>query len=423
MLRFNPMSTPRPSLIYTPELVTELRELVKDCPTWNSARAILIKRLGTHQDSVTRMNRRHGFWGEPKVVAQVEKAILDSNTDTFSTEVETSKAATLDEVIELCGVDTGVWESKGFNVRRGTKGFTWSARFQRRQGGVDVEALLQTFVDRATKHAPHKWVAPRTISKGADCLYVLNIQDIHIGKLAHGDTTGGADWDTRIAERVYRDTVAELISKAPTNRVQEVVVIIGSDMLQIDTDQSTTAAGTYVDSDSRLSKVFDTAVHMLTEVIEGLASHFKVRCVVVRGNHDSTTSHFVGRYVEAWFHANDNVTVDSSPQSRKYVGYGKTLIAFDHGDSTKLKDLPLVVMRENQSTISQYRWTEVLTGHRHIEASEDMKGIVVRMAPALCAPDSWHAEHGYVGTMRRSQGLLYQRENGLEAIYYSRALD
>jgi hypothetical protein len=145
--------------------------------------------------------------------------------------------------------------------------------------------------------------------------------------------------------------------------------------------------------------------------------------VAIAGNHDSTTSFFVGKYVDAWFRNHPNVEVDSSPRSRKYYGYGETLIALDHGNNTKLKDLPLTVMRENQSTISQYRFTEVLTGHRHIEASEDIKGIIVRTAPALCPPDSWHSQHAYIGTIRRSQGLLYRRQGGLECIYYSKSLD
>ncbi len=263
----------------------------------------------------------------------------------------------------------------------------------------------------------------RVPSKSADCLYVLNLHDLHLGKLAQRAETGGADWDIKIAERTYREAVAELMNKAPLARIEEVVVIVGSDMLQIDNDRSETSKGTYVDSDSRLSKVFDTAAKMLTDVIEDLASRFKVRVVVIAGNHDSVTSHFLGRYVEGWFRTHANVRVDAAPCSRKYVGYGKTLIAFDHGDETKPKDLPLLVMRENQATISQYRFIEALVGHTHHEESNDIKGIVVRVAPALCSADKWHSRAGLVGSIRRSQGLLYQRDNGLEAIYYSTPLE
>lgn len=127
--------------------------------------------------------------------------------------------------------------------------------------------------------------------------------------------------------------------------------------------------------------------------------------------------------MQAWFRKHPNVTVDSTPKSRKYHMFGKVLIGFDHGSNTKLNDLPLIMMRENQSVISNYKHLEFLTGDKHHEFVNDIKGIRVRIAPALCPPDKWHADKGYIGSVRQSQGLLYQRDNGLEAIYYSTPLD
>lgn len=297
------------------------------------------------------------------------------------------------------------------------------AWLRRRVEASTLNKMLESFIANANKHAPKRFEFIKPVRGKADCCYVLNIQDLHVAKLACSEETGGANWDIRIAEQTFREAVEDLIAKAPTDRIEEVVVIAGSDMIQVDNQLSSTTAGTYVDSDTRLFKAFDVTSKMLTDVIEKLAARFKVKVIAIAGNHDSSTSFFVGKYVDAWFRNHPNVEVDSSPRSRKYHGYGETLIALDHGNNTKLKDLPLTVMRENQSTISQYRFTEVLTGHRHIEASEDIKGIIVRTAPALCPPDSWHSVHGYIGTIRRSQGLLYRRQGGLECIYYSKSLD
>lgn len=355
-----------------------------------------------------------------------------SDRDTEEVTVKSTSLDSLDEVVAHAKVDLAKWDVVDWSVLKTHKTLKQGAlsqpvprfdfRIKLRKKVVDSGVALQQFIATAAAHAPKtfKWTKP---GKERDCLYVLNIQDLHLAKLAWAPETGGADWDIRIAEQTYRNAVDDLMGKVTLSRVEEIVVIVGSDMLQVDNDQSTTTAGTYVDSDSRLAKAFEIATKMLTDTIERLATGCKVRAVVVPGNHDSTTSLFLGHYLAAWFRNHTNVTVDSSPRSRKYVGYGKTLIAFDHGDETKLKDLPLVVMRENQETISQYRFTEVLCGHFHSEQSDDMKGVVVRVAPALCSPDRWHSRKGYVGTIRRSQGLLYQRENGLEAIYYSQPLD
>ncbi len=409
---------------YTPTKIAELRLLTKACTTWLEARDLIAANTGSHPDNVTKMNRRHFFWVAPEG-KQVANVATTTHGDELDASVETTKANTLEEVIALCGVDMAKWESKGFSVRSAAKGgHAWSARFARKKLPIDETALIALFVKEAAQHVPRKWAIDKVNPKASpDCLYVLNIQDLHLAKLAWGKETGGPDWDIYISERAYRDTVDDLIAKVPASRIEEVLVIIGSDLLQVDNDQSATTAGTYVDSDSRLAKVFEVAFKMLTDVIEKLAVRFRVRAVVVPGNHDATTSMFLGHSIAAWFRTNANVTIDNSPKSRKYVPYGKTLIGFDHGDETKLADLPLLLMRENQDTISQYRFQEVLTGHLHQEGVHEYKGVKVRIAPALCSADRWHSRKGFTANIRQSQGLLYQRENGLEAIYYSTPLD
>lgn len=342
----------------------------------------------------------------------------------YEVTVTTDKPQSLDEVVALCKVDLSKWEPKGFAVDQRKAGFAWRVSFKEKVVPIDAAQMLGAFIAHAAEHAPRKWALPirDKQTRVKDSLYVLNIQDLHLCKLAF-EAEAGQSYDIRIAEKVYRDAVKDLIAKAPVARIEEVLVIVGSDMLQVDNDHSTTTAGTYVDSDTRLSKAVDVATKMLTEVIEELATHFRVRVVVIPGNHDTQVSFFLGYYLSAWFRVHPNVVVDNGPKSRKYVGYGKTLIGFDHGDKTKLADLPLILMRENQATISQYRYLEVLTGHRHRDAVQEHKGVKVRTAPALCATDAWHFESGYVGNIRTSQGLLYNKEHGLEAIFYSTPLE
>ena len=456
---------------YTPDTIKALRDCVRKCKTWLEAKAILVEETGRHPDNITRAHKKYCLWDNEHRDMSFDKEAPSNTTE--AVEPPPSKGAhmsfkgdlgevdvvdemprTLEELIKICKVDTSIWEVERYIINKWemgrkdktvnlvwtdgvmngevndtggiTKAGLWQVKawLRRKVEQTTLNAMLEEFSQRAAKHAPRKWVFEKACVKDRrDCCYVLNGQDLHIAKLAWAPETGSGDWDIRIAREAYDAAMDELMEKVPNDRVEEVVIIVGSDMLQVDNDKSTTTAGTYVDSDSRLAKAFQVAGEMLTDRIEKLASKFKVKVVVIPGNHDSTVSLFLGKYVEAWFRNHPNVKVDAAPRSRKYHGYGKTLIAFDHGDETKMKDLPLVVMQENRSTISQYKYTEVLTGHLHSEQCDDYKGIIVRTAPALCSPDRWHARRGYVGTIRRSQGLLYQREEGLQAIYYSKALD
>lgn len=453
---------------YTPELINELKKLTAKLPradgvkalrkrldlSERQARAVYAKHVANSQTntSATPIGRFTNANSDEKI-PETKGAHMSFSGDSGEIDLVDESPRTLEELLKACQVDLNLWEVEKYVVNKWEMGrankqvnLTWSEGkadgYVRDAGGIrkaplwqvkawlrrKVEAttlaqMLEKFVSQASVHAPKKFCIEQRKNAKADSCYVLNIQDLHLAKLAWSHETGGADWDIRIAEQAYRNTVDELIAKVPHERVEEIVMILGSDMLQVDNDRSTTTAGTYVDSDTRLMKAYDVAANMLTETIEKLASKFKVKCVVFGGNHDRNISLFLGKYIEAWFRNHPNVKIDASPRSRKYHAFDNTLIAFDHGDETKGKDLPLVIMRENQSTISQYRHIECLTGHLHSEQSDDYKGIVVRVAPALCSADRWHAGKGFIGSVRRSQGILYKRVVGLDAIYYSTALE
>ncbi len=359
---------------------------------------------------------------------------------------------TLEELLNVCDVDLEIWEVEKYIINKwevarkndtsnltyvdgkvnGTKNddgkmtpqplFQVKAWLRKKVAESNFKALFEVFIKQSGEYAPSsfKFQSP---SKDRDCLYVLNIQDLHLAKMAWGMETGGADYDIKIAERVYNEAVADLMGKAPAHRIQEIVIIVGSDLFQIDNESSTTTAGTYVDSDTRTFKAFEVGAKMISNIAEKLAEKFKVRMMVIPGNHDANISQYLGYYLSAWFRNHENITIDNTPKSRKYIGFGKNLIGFDHGNDTKLADLPLILMRENQGTVSQYKFFEVLCGHFHHEGVDEYKGVKVRVAPALCSPDKWHAKKGYIGSIRNSQGLLYNREEGLEAIFYSKSLD
>lgn len=452
--------------VYTPELIKKLKELTQGMPRPDGVKALakhLNLSIRAARSAFARYVEGTGNIGETDAASvpaaetetppKSQGAHMKIEGDFAEMDLVTDNPRSLEDLIKACRVDLNVWEVERFVVNKWemgrkaktvnmswvngvasgsvedtggiTKAPLWQVKawLRRKVEASTINQMLEKFTVKAAEHAPKTFTYVKAKPAKADCCYVLNGQDLHLAKLAWNPETNHGDWDIKIAREKDDAAVEDLMQKVPVERIEEIVIIVGSDMLQVDNDKSSTTAGTYVDSDSRLAKAFEVAADMLTTRIETLASRFKIKVIVIPGNHDSTVSLFLGKYVQAWFRNHPNVDVDARPCSRKYYGYGNMLIGFDHGDETKIKDLPLIIMRENQSTISQYKYIECLTGHLHAEQAEDTKGIMVRVAPALCAPDKWHARKGYIGTIRRSQGLLYHRENGLYAIYYSNPLD
>lgn len=408
--------------VYTASKINELKELVNGLP-----RAEGVKLLKQKEKLSPRQSRRIyakylSVPGFVKETPKVNTKLQDENK--LDVGVTTSEKKSLQEVLELCNVDTAQWKVKTFSVNElSNHQFVWRVSFQKVTNDVgDINQLIEAFNENAKQHSPKEFKLNKS-NKDGKYIYVLNIQDLHFAKLAWSKETGGRDFDLAISKKDYREAISDLMAKAPVANIEKVVLVVGSDMFHTDTMDNTTTAGTRVDTDTRWAKAFSEGAALIVEVIEELASDFEVEAVVIPGNHDEAKSYYLGCYLSAWFNKHENVIISNSPQSRKYVEYGNTLIGFSHGSEERLEDLPLIVMREKQNVISNFKYIEVLTGHLHQEKVKEIKGIKIRTAPALCPPDKWHSKKGYIGNIETSQGLLYSKENGLEAIFYSKPIE
>jgi len=345
-------------------------------------------------------------------------AAFKANGNSATAEVKgIDSIRTLEDLVAYCNIDLKIWEPKSFISNIWDEKLQVKAEFKRRADQTNIQDLIKFFAKESANFSPTNFSFNKTVKKGKTI--ILNLQDLHLGKLSTNKETGHGNYDLSIAKSYFINAVASIMEKAPLNEIEKVVVISGSDLIHFDTEETTTTKGTRLDGDSRWSKVFNEACSLMSKVVEDLATLFKVEVIGVYGNHARLSEYALGAYLKAFFRNHPNVTVNNDPLDRKYVGFGKTLVGFAHGDETKLTDLPLIMMRENQSTISQYEHMIFLTGHIHQDKVIEVKGIKVMVAPALCPPDKYHSAHGYVGNVQTSQGIVLG-EDGLEAIFYSK---
>lgn len=330
----------------------------------------------------------------------------------------------IDDLIAYCKVDLNKWEPKSFvpSLQRGVLNFR--AEFKKRADQQNLESLLQTFTQHANERAPKTFNIKPTNSSGDD-LYVISIQDLHIGKLAHGVQTLWGDFDISIAKKYYKDAAEQLISEAPIGKIGKVLLIIGSDLIHYENQRVETSSGTKIEGDSRWHKVFDESCQLIAETVESLAVQFPVEVMVVAGNHANLSEYALGAYIKAFFRNHSNVNVNNEPSNRKYFSHGKTLIGFAHGDGVKkLDDLGAVMMREKMDVISNYKHLYWLTGHKHVfQQMLDSRGVRIFVSAALCNPDQWHAANSYVGNIQGSEGYLFSAEDGLTQIVFSKSVN
>lgn len=407
------------------QIAAQWGEMTEGAVTWVEARSALAAKLSLHPDTITRMRKRLAALGyEPWQEADNQQINTSVSGDTFDVDVPASKARTIEEVIELCKVDSSVWESKGFNVRRGNKGFAWSARFARKAvSTTTTEAMLESFAQKAAKHAPSfARVKPiKTPTSGR--LLELSIPDLHLAKLCWAQETGHRDYDIKIAVDLYRKAVASILQSAEGMGVSRILLPIGNDLLNSDNAAGTTTAGTpqAQSEDSRWKKAFMTACDLIVETVESLASQYPVDVLVVAGNHDNERCFYLGQYVKSWFRSHPNVTVDNTPTQRKYYRFGATLLGFTHGNEEKSARLPGIMANERRALWAETQYHEWHLGHEHRAMLHEELGVKIRHLPSLCPPDEWMASKGYIGNDQAAEGFVFDLEKGMVASLYFRA--
>lgn len=355
----------------------------------------------------------------------------DFSGDTGTLTTRSANITTLEAALKYSKVDLEQWEVERHVInswevtisgkRSSTKKDASYTNYQvkvwlkRRTPSIAELAAVQ-FRRLVAAASPNKFVrTPRV--KGGGYLYELGIVDVHLGKLAYSGETGWRNYDSKIAAEEYRTSVDALLSRAPKS-TEEVLLVFGNDQFNADNAQSTTTGGTPQDCDGRFQKTYRLGVGLSIEAINKALCVSPVRAVIVPGNHDHLTAWHLGEVLRAYFRHNKHVRVDNEPTPRKYVHWGTCLLGFAHGDRKgEMKNLPALMTREMRHVWNEIRWAEWHVGHLHTLKTQEIVGTIIRTLSALCPPDAWHSENGYVGSRQGAQGFVFHKSRGLEETF------
>ncbi len=272
--------------------------------------------------------------------------------------------------------------------------------------------LLESF-NQFTKALPDK--------DNAECLLEISIPDIHIGKLSHRDETG-EDYDIKIACERYKAAVKEILTNANLDNVSRILLPIGNDLIHVNSEDNATVAGTPQDCDSRFHKMVRAARQLLVDTITGLSAIAPVDVLIVKGNHDATTTFLLGEILDAFFTSNDRVNINNSASWRKYYQYGSNGFMYTHGDKEKHSELGLIFATEQPALWASTKHRFAKLGHLHKTRTTNYTpidtsiGFQVQILPSLSATDEWHSGKGYIG-LKQAKGFLYHPVKGEIASY------
>lgn len=242
-------------------------------------------------------------------------------------------------------------------------------------------------------------------------LLVIDPADIHIGKLATAFETG-EEYNSNIAVQRVREGVKGILDKTSGFKIDKILLVIGNDILHIDTPKRTTTSGTPQDTDGMWYESFLLAKKIYVEVIEMLVSIADVHITYNPSNHDYTNGFFLADAINSWFRLAENITFDVSINHRKYYRYHSNLIGTTHGDGAKESDLGLLMANESKSDWSLTKHRYFYTHHVHHKTSKDYIGLTVESLRSPSGADSWHHRNGYTGNIKAIEGFIHSKEHG-----------
>ena len=365
---------------------------------------------------------------------KIEDVIVDKTEPTEVNEISgdewtislpKTRIHTLEELLDYCEVDLSIWAVDRFICNK------WEVGAKNSDGNVEVSPLfhVKAFLSRrkevesikkeieALKElaASYPWPSPTFEINGSPSGLMLevNLPDTHFGKLAWGIETGHANYDVKIAEIVYWEALETLLSRVTHLKFDQILFVVGNDILNSDDIEGRTTAGTYVSSDCRYHKTFVAVRNIMIKAVERLRQNAPVKIVIVSGNHDQLSCWHLGDSLEMYFRNYRDVEIDNLPRQRKYHKHGQVMLMLTHGHKGKKSDYPLLMATEQPVMFGATKFRECHTGHVHMTKLDEQHGVRVRVLPALCAPDDWLATNGFVGNLRNAEAYIWSDTEGL----------
>lgn len=290
-----------------------------------------------------------------------------------------------------------------------TKEYSVAVRLDKNQ--VTYENLRDEIIEMMDAHSPKYPNIERDFLVDGHLL-VIDPADVHIGKLCTAFESG-EDYNSHIAVKRVHEGVEGILQKVKGFNIDQIVLIIGNDILHVDSPKNTTTSGTSQDVCQMWYDNFLMAKQLYVEVIEKLTSVADVHVIFNPSNHDYTNGFFLADAIKSWFRHSSNITFDCSIAHRKYYRYFENLIGSTHGDGAKQADLGLLMAEEAKKDWGDTKHRYFYTHHVHHKTSKDMIGLTIESLRSPSGTDSWHHRNGYgIGGVKAIEGFLHSKVHG-----------
>jgi hypothetical protein len=211
----------------------------------------------------------------------------------------------------------------------------------------------------------------------------------------------------------YKTTQDDTMTLIHSREWEQVLFIIGQDMLHNDNFKGQTANGTLIEKVD-MAKAWNDAISFYYPLIENaLKQSNSVKIVYSKGNHDESMSWAFVQLLKCRF---PQVEIDDHFIERKIHTFGNIFIGITHGDKAR-RNLHNLFQVEFPMQWAKATIREIHSGHLHTEDAKDWFGMMVRTLATRNKTDAWHKDNGFVGAHKRFMLFEYS-ETELKSVHY-----
>jgi len=365
-----------------------------------------------------------GFWASGEEISAADKVIVEETLNLLQVEPKSEKN---EVVMSALNTDGTIMDLDSYcityNINRDhVKSFklvTHNGKapyYNIQSKDISLNQNLEEFGARIIEGIKNIKTLPKTVVRDEiqdGHLLVVDLADIHIGKLASSFETG-EDYNNQIAVQRCKEGLEGLIKKASGFNIEQIVFIGGNDILHFDTPKSTTTSGTTVDSTGMWYDNFLIAKQLYIDLLDRLLEIADVHFTFNPSNHDYMSGFFLADVIKTYYKDKQNITFDCSIAHRKYYKYYDNLIGTTHGDGARLETLPMLMAAEAKDWSScKHRY--IYTHHVHHKTLKDFPGVTVESLRSPSGTDGWHSRQGFTGVPKAVEAFIHHPIYGQSA--------
>lgn len=253
---------------------------------------------------------------------------------------------------------------------------------------------------------------------------LVGVTDFHWGMRSFSEESG-FEYNRRVARRRLEDVLSQFVAYLRRHgQPDRILLPIGSDWLHVDGigTEARTTRGTPQHVDGSPGEIFVTGLDLLRETVTGLSQIAPVLAVPCRGNHDDHSAMSLSEVLRERARWDDRLEVageDRRLAKQQALVEQGVLLGVKHGHTGRGGPHTMTRLRNDRAWLEHearrlgyHGYHKVIVGGHTHHLEVEGEGVRHMTLRALCDPDLWHADKGYIHTPPGLHALVLEQGRG-----------